>query len=252
MITFNRIKGKKYIGKILKILPNSLVIPILQGFNKRFRWYVGHGNAEYWLGTYEHKKQLAIIKFTKKNMVCYDIGAFGGFYSLMFSRLTGEKGKVYSFEPNPHNLSWLLKNIKINNIKNIEVYPVALCDKKDFIPLHLNDSMTKLDEKDKNTKLISPTYNIDGLVLKKYLKPPKIIKIDVEGAELEVLKGGIITIKNNSPLIFVALDSKAKAGKVYSLLRKLNYKILDLDKKEVTTKNLKNTREIMALPLNNI
>ena len=55
----------------------------------------------------------------KPGMVVLDIGANIGYHTLISSKLVGNTGKIYSFEPEPHNFKLLLKNIEINEFKNI-------------------------------------------------------------------------------------------------------------------------------------
>lgn len=85
------------------ILKNFILL-IIQGSNKGLKWIKGSGVNGYWFGCYESEKQKLIASYIKKGMICYDIGVHVGFYSLMFSKLVGNSGKVYVFEPNPKNL----------------------------------------------------------------------------------------------------------------------------------------------------
>lgn len=73
---------------------------------------------------------MLMASFVRERMICYDIGAHTVYYTLMFSRLSGKKGKVFSFEPNPFNLFYLLKHIKLNKIDNVNTFPVTLWEKK--------------------------------------------------------------------------------------------------------------------------
>lgn len=60
--------------------------------------------------------------------------------------------------------------------------------KEDYIPLILNSSMNCLNKRTKKNFSV-PTFKIDNLISQRYIIPPDVVKIDVEGAELEVLKG---------------------------------------------------------------
>ena len=62
----------------------------------------------------------ALVKRIVRNGdIVVDIGAHIGYYTLIFARLVGPKGKVFAFEPEPNNFNLLIKNIKINGYKNI-------------------------------------------------------------------------------------------------------------------------------------
>ena len=62
------------------------------------RSIIGAGIHQCWLGTYEAEKQRAIAKLVRPGMTLYDVGAHSGFYTLLFSRLTGTRGMVYSLD----------------------------------------------------------------------------------------------------------------------------------------------------------
>lgn len=176
-------------------------------------------------------------------MVCYDIGAHSGFYTLLFSRLTGHSGFVYAFEPLPINLSYLKKHIELNNITNVEIIPCAVSEKSGISYLRFfNDTFTaKIDSQEGiKVKLVS----IDEEINKGNILPPNIIKIDVEGHELSVLKGMFNTIKIYKPIIFIALDNPDTKMEILKTLKSLDYKLYDLKWQEI--KNISHINEIVA------
>jgi hypothetical protein len=118
MIDFSKISKKSLIGKflrrILKLIPPNSVLPILQGKLRGTKWIIGSGVFSYQLGCYEAEKQKAFIKQVKSGDVFYDIGAHIGFYTLLASKLIGDRGRVYAFEPLPRNIFYLKKHISLN------------------------------------------------------------------------------------------------------------------------------------------
>jgi len=74
-----------------------------------------------------------------------------------------------------------------------------------------------------------PTDSIDNLIDKKLIEPPNIIKIDVEGAELDVLHGAGHTIQKDHPTIFVAIDNHDNKDYIYDFLKDMGYVINCLD-----------------------
>ena len=115
MTNFSSICTKSLIGRflrsLLKLIPNNVILPIIQGPLRGKKWIKGSGDNGYWLGSYELEKQQLFTKFVKNNDVVYDIGAHVGFYTLLASMLVGD-GRVYAFEPDPENFKILEKNIK--------------------------------------------------------------------------------------------------------------------------------------------
>lgn len=233
LIDLARFDNKSFIGEIirfpLRLIPKSLTIKVLQGSNKGYKWVVGSGVHGYWFGSYEHYKQKAISSYTREGMVAYDIGAHAGFYTLLFSGICGASGYVYSFEPNPDNLIYLNRHLELNKIDNAEILRIALSNTKSYMFFDdtQNSSMGHLSENETGLKV--PTDTIDNLMCEGLLKPPDIMKIDVEGAELDVLFGGEETISTYKPIIFIAIDNPDNEGAILDFLRKRDYKIEKLN-----------------------
>ena len=235
----------KLIRLPLKLIPSKAIIPILTGPNRGFLWIKGSGVNSMWLGIYEKEKQSAIKKFTKKGMICYDIGAHAGFYTLLFSRLTGEGGFVYAFEPLQINLIYLQRHLELNRVKNVEVIPCAVSEKEGTGYLNFfDDTFTaKLGDHGKiKVKIIS----IDKEVNRSKILPPNIIKIDAEGHELAIIKGSKETLKNHKPIIFIALDNINTKIQILDILKQLGYKIYDLKMREIENRNVSQINEIIA------
>ncbi len=136
MIGWPAISNQSLLGRLLrlplKIIPKNTEISIKSGICKGLKWTVGSGNHGYWLGSYELTKQLALERYVKTGMTVFDIGAHAGFYTLFFSRLVGEEGKVFAFEPYHENLTFLVKHVQLNRIKNVTVVASAICKKDRF------------------------------------------------------------------------------------------------------------------------
>ena len=137
------------------------------------------------IGKWEPKTTKFIKDNLKKGQVFYDIGANVGYFSLLASKLVGGRGTVYAFEPSPENIKYLEKNIKINKISNVVVIPKAIMDVSGKIDLYNNVVPGHTSTIGTGEKLSVEAVALDDLKLRK----PDFIKIDVEGAEMNVLKG---------------------------------------------------------------
>ena len=118
----------------------------------------------------------------KDRMTVVDAGAFIGYYTLLASKRVGNKGKVLAFEPDPTNFKILSENIRINNIKNVKLFNKALG--AEFKKLYFNRYEHDYVSRTEVGKLC-----IDVVPLEAIEQNVDLIKIDVIGAELEVLKG---------------------------------------------------------------
>lgn len=232
-IDISRVSNQSLLGKFLrlplKLIPKTLKLKVLQGINKDYRWVVGSGVHGYWLGVYELYKQRAISACCKEGMVAYDIGAHAGFYTMMFARLAGKKGRVYAFEPNASNLRYLKTHLDINDVKNVTILPIALGQVTGYTFFNESGNSSTGHVTANRTAVMVPLDSIDSLVGKELIEPPNIIKIDVEGAELNVLLGAGTVIRQYQPIIFVAIDNHDNKDRVYDFLKDMGYAIDWLD-----------------------
>jgi FkbM family methyltransferase len=133
--------------------------------------------------------------------VVLDVGAHIGTYTLRYSRLVGSEGAVIAFEPEPSNRRILRWNIRLNHAQNVTVRSEALGDFHGKGRLKLSaftgvHSFTRTsDEIHQTGEILVPIITLDELNLDRV----NLVKIDVEGYELEVLKGGEKMIKHFRP-----------------------------------------------------
>lgn len=216
---------RKLIRIPLKLIPHKCVIKVLSGYNRGYYWIKGSGVNGYWLGNYEWEKQEHIRKLARKNMIVYDIGAHVGFYTLMLSKLVQNRGFVYAFEPNLRNLIYLQRHVKMNRLKNVTIIPAAVGNFSGYTHFHFSESSSmgfiSNDMKDKTVSII----RIDDYVQQKKIKPPHLLKIDIEGSEEDMLKGASNTIENFKPIILLALHKDDSRIRIIKFLSSLNYKI---------------------------
>ncbi len=228
MIKFSKISNQKIIGKILrsvlKIIPNGMTVIIIQGRLRGKKWIKGSGVNGYWLGSYESEQVRFFEKIVKKDWVIFDIGAHVGFYTLLSAELVGKDGKVFSFEPLIDNYEYLKKHIEINNYKNITPLNVAVSD-KDGSAFFRKGENTSMGHLTSNGEIKVRTITIDNLINNKKLPIPDVLKIDVEGAELAVLKGAVNLLNGYHPIIFLSTHSSDIHKKCCDFLLSLGYKL---------------------------
>jgi FkbM family methyltransferase len=153
-----------------------------------------------------------LFEIITSKFIIIDVGANLGYYTLNFAK-KARKGTVISFEPYEPNFKKLQNNIKINDFSNIYPYRIALGHINSKISLNvLNDNnlgMIQVEEiKDSNNLMIqAPIMMLDDFIKKNYYhRPIDLIKIDIEGYELNFIKGAINTIKKFTPILFIELS----------------------------------------------
>lgn len=157
--------------------------------------------------------------------IVFDVGAYIGYYTLLFSYLIGPKGKVIAFEPFSAHCERLLRNLKLNNITNVTVEQCALADKIGCEILYIPNASIKasLVRQDGIKQEIIRTLTLDEYTTVNKLVPD-MVKIDVEGAEERLIHGAQELLKNHNPLLVIEFNNEFDHDRVTDMLIKLGYK----------------------------
>jgi FkbM family methyltransferase len=194
-------------------------------------WGKGHNSG--------FKKWLEVCKDKK---VVFDIGAHIGLYSLPASKVISPEGIIFAFEPAEVNYKLLSKHIKHNGITNIRISPFIVGkENKEEVLFYESKFPTGLHRKfplkgyaNKYKKQVSldsfcENYNIH----------PEVMKIDVEGSEIEVLEGAERIIKDYRPIIFLSIhphllnEFGKTTNELLDLIKKYGYSLLNMERKKV-------------------
>ena len=187
------------------------------------------------LGLYEVEKTKAIRVLLGSGSIFVDVGVNKGDFTLLAARIVGDSGKVIAFEPEPVNCHWIRKSIELNGYRNVTLYEAALSDSDGTAQLHLGEKSgwhTLLPERSSRNEgeITVITKKLDS-VLEKREHKVDMLKIDVEGAELEVLKGAYKTLVNNRNVILL-IDIHQQLGvnpkELCEFLTELDFKIYEM------------------------
>ena len=142
-----------------------------------------------------------------------DVGAHIGYYSLKAARVVGPQGHVIAIEPNPDTVRELRDNIQASGANVIAVQPVACSDSEAEVDLfaakRANTGQTSLSRANaQRSGGVSAVYHVrarplDAIIQEAGVSRVDVIKIDVEGADLLVLKGAKQTLARYSPILIV-------------------------------------------------
>ena len=153
----------------------------------------------------------------KNGMTVLEIGANIGFFTLLFSKLAGETGKVFAFEPDPDNFRLLEKNITANNRKNTVCVKKAVSKRSGTERLFISEEH-RGDHRIYDSSDGRKSVEIETAAIDDFLPPGaavNFIKMDIQGAEHLALTGMEGTIKNSGPLTMIcefSPDLLKKAG----------------------------------------
>ena len=196
----------------------------------------------YQLNYAENLDLRVFTSFLKPNTKIVDIGANTGIYSLLCS-VTEKNSYIYAFEPNPVNEARLRENVSINDCKNIEILKLAVGTKPDRIqftvPLNniISDTSSAIASFSRSTyqgKMAWKSIEVDQISLDGFFLSKKenidLIKIDVEGYEIDVLKGGVQLFKFHRPKILLeTFPDNNKRAYLNKFLADLEYDIFKIN-----------------------
>lgn len=157
---------------------------------------------------YEPDVSLAMIRILRPGDVFVDVGVNAGFFSILGARLVGATGRVLGLEPDPRSLARLPGRLAANNLGNVTILPVAASDRAGDITFHLNMDDSggsalwdpgrfpgNTASRQNPSNLTVPAVRLDAMLAAQGSGPPRLIKIDTEGADHAVLLGatGVLT-----------------------------------------------------------
>ncbi len=201
------------------------------------------GAAFYWTGFHELNEWRFLHKFLTEQMVFVDIGANQGEYTL-FAAKRLKKGRVIAFEPVNDLYQKLHQNILLNDFKNITSFKFGLSDTDARLPIYMgplgsreNEGFGTLYQSEIRNRFIE---NVELKVFDSVIDPLALeridfMKIDVEGAELAVLKGSIVAIMRYRPHILLEINEDMYQLAGYGLTDILTFfKSLDYSMYKIT------------------
>jgi FkbM family methyltransferase len=184
--------------------------------------------------------------------VVWDIGAHFGYHSFSFATLVGDSGHVYSFEPNPFNG----KRFKMhadknpNQAKRITFNPIALSDANGQTMFVFSEDVDGSSSSGSHLEsavvpLVASTYSafkhetvecltIDSFIATTGARIPQFMKIDVEGAEMMVLRGGKMFFAHHRPVMFMEIHNISLMYAVHAFFIALGYSVKILDEENST------------------
>jgi len=192
------------------------------------------GRTAFYTGDLDRKISWVCSRIVKPGDTVLDIGANVGIVSLWLAKLVGDKGKVHAFEPNPELQKLLNKTIQRNNAFNIHSHPVALGSKPGQMELRVLESNTGSGslifdyDLTKCCIIPVPVQTLDSIVAKEKIETIRLIKIDVEGFEGEVLRGGSHVLESVRPqaVLFEFIDKsegRLSDQPVFKILQQAGY-----------------------------
>lgn len=171
------------------------------------------------LKAFETQEVCFLKKILKEGDIFFDIGANGGFYTVIASKIVGTTGHIYSFEPSKEELELLQLNVSTNNIENATLVKKAVSNSKGYAQFALSKdgAMNSLLKNSHPGQTIQEWQEVELTTVDDFIKELAIskvdfMKIDVEGAEKLVFEGANKTLSKfeNTVILFEACDLTSK------------------------------------------
>lgn len=201
-------------------------------------------------GYYEKKISELIPRYVSMDSVIIDIGANKGWFTVLFGKLA-ETGRVFAFEPEQRAFDELVRNIKLNDLKNIIPLNVALSDHNGVgnmvVPFN-HSPLAYLDSKSENDGGNTRVVALDDFIESNHLSLIDLMKIDAEGSEYNILLGAKrLLASEHAPILIVEAFDKclsrygSSVNQMIDYLMSLNYRIVDIESGEEYNKKNRKT-----------
>jgi len=192
------------------------------------------GRSMEWYGEWCEFELDLIRKFVKTGDTVIDAGANIGTHTVALSRMVGNEGKVFSFEAQPKLEKILAANIQINELRNVfwdnkavgaAVSKIALPPFPDEAEAHNFGAYEIMSNATGTTEDIIDLVTIDSFAADgdAFGVSPSLIKIDVEGMELDVIRGAIGTIERCKPVLYFEVGDRSDNTDVMQVLTDIGY-----------------------------
>jgi FkbM family methyltransferase len=192
----------------------------------------------YLRGEAEIAVQRILVERLRPGAVFYDLGANIGLFSLLAARLVGAAGKVFSFEPDAEIAARLRRNVARNGVSNITIVEAGIwsaSDNRFFVPADASSPDHGTGRFATGEGGVAGRF-IRCVTLDDFIQtapPPDAIKCDIEGAEIEAVRGAEMLLKIHRPWITCEVHSEANAKALQDQLSAFGYSIELLDSNHV-------------------
>lgn len=231
-----RTTGSQLARRLLRTAVGERTYTVRRGIARGLKRKGGFSFVPGWLRPESPEHQF-LISLDLAGKTVYDVGAFEGVHTLFFARATGPTGCVVSFEPSPPSYERLVENLALNGL-TVRALPVALGADEGHGDLHSlatnpgeNTFLPHTPQANDAhaTQVAVPIARLDRIARDEGLPPPDLIKIDVEGYEEQVVRGGLDLLREHRPDLVIELHGDTPHERIalnrgyIALLRDLGY-----------------------------
>lgn len=202
-------------------LVRRIPVRIRSGPNRGLLWSLAAAGRGFWSGSFEEARAEALEALVRRGDRFWDGGAHQGYVTLLAARRVGPEGRVVALEPSPYNRWYLERHLAWNGLEGVRVLPVAMA---------AADGRRRFDESGSSVTFrvgrgeATVPARSPGTVAEA-AAPPTLVKLDIEGAESEVL-GGVLDLLPDDGAVAVALHSREADRRARSALAERGFRPL--------------------------
>ncbi len=171
-------------------------------------------NPGYVLGTTEPDVQASFVELCRPGCVVLDVGANVGFYTIIAAKHVGPSGRVVAFEPVESTVQALRHNVTLNDFAHVDVHALALgsiTGTTDFL-VGRNATQSRIASvgapSGVSTRIRVDVAALDDLIAEGLVPAPDVIKMDIEGAEIDALAGMYKTLRLRRPVLLCEMHGR--------------------------------------------
>ncbi len=200
-------------------------VPILRG-PLRGRWYLPASGGKFLnvlVGTYEAREAALFARHVARGDTVLDLGAHVGYYTLLAGTLAGPEGRVIAFEPLPRNCFYLRRHVELNRLRNVTVHEAAVGERRGYVFFDPGPGAGR-GRVEPGGPLRVRMVSLDDFVREQRILP-RVIKIDVEGAETRVLAGAEQLLRWCRPVLFLSTHGHGLGRECRRVLEAWGYRV---------------------------
>lgn len=207
-----------------------LPVRVRAGMARGARWTM-FPHTGYWRGNTETDVDSALARVPGlKGAACWDVGTHFGIYTVGMAMAVGETGQVVGFEPDPISFARCAYHVRLNSLTWVKLFQAAASDRDGTAGLVQNrgqgattSHLPYQGEPTDGTERPIQTLRLDGLVERGEVRPPRLIKIDVEGHGASMLVGARETIERHGPAVVMSFHCPEEVDGAIGILKPAGY-----------------------------
>jgi FkbM family methyltransferase len=175
--------------------------------------------------------QAVCARHVHPGMTVYDLGANVGFYTLLFSRLAGPGAVVHAFEPVGRNVWYLRRHLELNPTLDARIHELAVGRETGTVTFDGSAgwSMGRVVVRPEAATSCLPSVSLDDFVYGRGHEPPDLIKMDIEGGEVDAIAGMSRLLAERFPVLVVSVHGSSRWRECVAVLEAAGYTVLGPD-----------------------